>query len=84
MASVNAVMMAANDAMHVDTATAVLPANDEPSQPLEFTYSHEEVQGLLEDARLDGYQEGFEEGHKIGRKTGHEEGKEDSYEGGTA
>jgi len=51
--------MAASNAMHIDTATAALPANNESSQPLEFTYSHEEVQGLLEDARLDGYQEGF-------------------------
>jgi len=73
---------ATNDAMHIDTATAVLPANDKSSQPLEFTYSREEVQQLLEDARLDGYQEGFKEGHKTGRKTGHEEGKEDGYEEG--
>jgi len=72
----------ANNVTHIDTATAVLPANDESLQPLEFTYSHEEVQELLEDARLDGYQEGFKEGHKTGRKTGHKEGKEDGYEGG--
>ena len=70
----------ANDMMHIDTATAMSPANDETSQLLQFTYSHEEVQQLLEDARLEGYQEGFEEGHETGRKTGHEEGKEDSYE----
>jgi len=72
----------ANDTTHIDTATAALPANNETSQPLLFTYSHEEVQLLLEDARLEGYQEGFEEGHRMGRKTGHEEGKEDSYEKG--
>jgi len=71
-----------NDTMHVNTATAALPANDKTLQPLEFTYSHEEVQQLLEDARLDGYQEGFEEGHKTGRITGKEEGKEDGYEEG--
>jgi hypothetical protein len=33
--------------MHVDTATAASPTNEL------FTYSHEEVQQLLEDARLD-------------------------------
>ena len=72
----------ASDVTHIDTAAATLPANDETSQPLLFTYSHEEVQLLLEDARLEGYQEGFEEGHRMGRKTGHEEGKEDGYEEG--
>ena len=68
-----------NDVMHVDTTTATLPANNETLQPLLFTYSHEEVQLLLEDAKLDGYQEGFEEGHRIGRKTEHEEGKEEGH-----
>jgi hypothetical protein len=29
-----------------------------------FTYSHKEVQQLLEDARLDGWEEGYEEGSK--------------------
>jgi hypothetical protein len=29
-----------------------------------FTYSHEEVQQLMEDARLDGWEEGYEEGSK--------------------
>jgi flagellar biosynthesis/type III secretory pathway protein FliH len=66
----------ANDETCVDTATAASPTN-EP-----FTYSHEEVQQLLEDARLDGYQEGFEQGHRVGRKTGREEGKEDGYNEG--
>jgi len=72
----------ANDTIHVNTATAMSPANDKTLQPLLFTYSHEEVQQLLEDARLEGYQEGFEEGHGTGRKTGHEEGKGDSYKEG--
>jgi len=60
----------ANNATHVDTATAMLPAKDKTSQPLPFTYSHEEVQQLLEDTRLKGWQAGFEEGHRTGRKTG--------------
>ena len=38
----------ANSTMHINTATAVSPTN-EP-----FTYSRDEVQQLLEDARLDG------------------------------
>ena len=60
----------ANDVMHVDTAIAALPANDTTSQPLPFTYSHEEVQQLLEDTRLEGWQARFEEGHRTGRKMG--------------
>jgi flagellar biosynthesis/type III secretory pathway protein FliH len=75
----NTVAVDANDASNttrVDTATATSPTN-EP-----FTYSHDEVQQLLEDARLDGWQEGFEEGHRTGRKSGHEEGREDGYEAG--
>jgi len=59
-----------NDMMHIDTATAAL----ETSQPLLFTYSHEEVQQLLEDTRLEGWQARFEEGHRTGRKMGQEEG----------
>jgi hypothetical protein len=72
----------ANNATRVDTATDVSSTNDVDSQPLSFTYSHEEVQQLLEDVRLEGWQQGFEEGHRTGRKTGHEEGKEDGYEEG--
>jgi hypothetical protein len=47
-----------------------------------FTYGHKEVWLLLEEAKLDGWQQGFEEGHRTGRKTGQEEGKVDSYEEG--
>jgi len=72
----------ANDMMHVDTATAALPPNDSTPDMDSFTYSHKEVQELLEDAKLDGYQEGFEEGHRIGRKTGHKEGKEEGHSEG--
>jgi hypothetical protein len=61
----------------VDAAT--LSTNNETSQLLHFTYSHEEVQQLLEDAKLDGWQAGFEEGHRTRRKTGHKEGKEEGH-----
>jgi flagellar biosynthesis/type III secretory pathway protein FliH len=71
-----------NDETHWHVDTAASSINDETSQTLPFTYSHEEVQQLLEDARLDGWQAGFEEGHKTGRKTGKEEGKEEGYNEG--
>jgi len=72
----------ANNATHIDTATAMLPPNDSTPDMDSFTYSHEEVQELLEDAKLDGYQEGFKEGHRIGRKTAHKEGKEEGHSEG--
>ena len=40
-------------------ATSPLSASPDTSP---FTYSHKEVQQLLEDARLDGWDEGYEEG----------------------
>ena len=40
------------------------------------------MQQLLENAKLDGYQEGFEQGHRTGRKTWKEEGKEHGYNKG--
>jgi hypothetical protein len=72
----------ANSMTRIDTATAVSPANDVSSQPQQFTYTHEEVQELLEDAQLEGWQRGFEEGYGTGKKMGREEGKEDGYEAG--
>ena len=88
-AAVNAVMtapstanMPATDATCVSTATATSSTNNETLQPLPFTYSHKEVQLLLENAKLNGYQEGFEEGHRTGKKTGIEEGKEEGHNKG--
>ena len=51
-----------NDATCINTAASspVDPAPDTSS----FTYSHEEVQQLLEGARLDGWEEGYKEGSK--------------------
>jgi hypothetical protein len=72
----------ANDVMRVDTATATSSTDDIDSEPHPFTYSHEEVRILLDEAKLDGWQQGFEEGYRTGKKTGHEEGKEDGYEAG--
>jgi hypothetical protein len=62
-----------NDQMLINTAISASTTN-EP-----FTYSHNKVQQLLEDARLNGWQEGFKEEHRTGRKIRHKEGKEDSY-----
>jgi flagellar biosynthesis/type III secretory pathway protein FliH len=44
-----------------------------------FTYSHEEVHLLLEEARLDGHQEGYNEGYEEGSKK-LMEGYRDGYE----
>jgi hypothetical protein len=65
-----------NDATCINTAASspVDPAPDTSS----FTYSHEEVQQLLESARLDGWEEGYEEGSKKlmeGYRDGYEAGK---------
>jgi len=64
-----------SNAMHINTATATSSMNDIDSQPLPLIYNHKKVWLLLENAKLEGWQEGFEEGHRTGRKTGQEEGK---------
>lgn len=64
----------ANDATHVDTAT-VTSSDDATSQPPLFTYTHEEVQVLLDEARLEGWEEGMEEGLKIGKERMLENGQ---------
>ena len=56
-----------NDASNVtsiDTATAMSSTNNIGLQPQLLTYSTEEVQKLLANVRLDGWQEGYEEGSK--------------------
>jgi hypothetical protein len=53
----------ASNAMRVDTATATSTTNDNSIHSPLFVYSHEEVQRILEDARLEGWQAGLEEGH---------------------
>ena len=60
-------------------STTLLPSNTTATSistpdTSSFTYSHKEVQQLLEDARLDGYQEGKEEGHSSGHTEGYEYG----------
>jgi hypothetical protein len=72
----------ANDVTRVDTATDISSTNNVDSEPLPFTYTHDEVQKLIEEAQLGGWQQGFEEGHRTGRKTGKEEGKADGYKEG--
>ena len=53
-----------NSTTNVDANTAVSsPVNPTPDTS-SLTYSHEEVRILLEDAKLDGWQEGYEEGSK--------------------
>ena len=64
-----------------NTATTMSPPNDSAPDTSSFTYGHDEVQQLLEDARLDRWEARFEEGQRTGRKTGHEEGKEGHNEG---
>jgi flagellar biosynthesis/type III secretory pathway protein FliH len=71
-----------NDVMCIDTAIPTLSMNNVDLEPPPLAYSPKEVQQLLEDTGLEGWQAGFEEGHRTGRKTGHEEGKEDSYKEG--
>ena len=56
-----------NDATHVDTATAVSSDDATLQLPL-FTYTHEEIQVLLDEARLEGWEEGVEEGLKMGKE----------------
>ena len=53
-----------NDTRNIDIATAMSsPVKSMPDTSL-FTYSHEEVYTLLEEAKLDGWQEGYEEGSR--------------------
>jgi hypothetical protein len=61
----------ANDATCIDTATAA-SSNDATLQPQQFTYTHEEVRVLLQEARSDGW----EEGRMIGYEDGLEDGKD--------
>jgi hypothetical protein len=57
----------ANDATCIGTATA-LSSNNATSQPAQFNYTHEEVQVLLDEASLRGWEEGVKEGLKMGKE----------------
>jgi hypothetical protein len=61
-----------NDASNIN-------AIDSTPDTSSLTYSHEEVCILLEEARLDGYQEGYDEGNEEGSKK-LMEGYRDGYE----
>jgi hypothetical protein len=65
--------------MMATTATAAASSPVDPAlDTSSFTYSHDEVQQLLEGARLDGWEEGYEEGSKRlmeGYRDGYEAGK---------
>ena len=54
----------ASNTTDIDTATAASPPVDPTLNTSSFTYSHEEVWQLLENARLKGWEEGYEEGSK--------------------
>jgi hypothetical protein len=54
-------------------------SNDTTLEPRPVTYNQDEVQELLDDARLDGWQEGLEEGQRMEKKK-REEGKMKSEE----
>jgi hypothetical protein len=56
----------------VDTATAA-----STSQPHLLTYTQNEVQELLDEARLEGWREGMEEGYRMGKKKGVKDGREE-------
>ena len=64
----------ANDTTRVDTATAA-SSDDATLQPPPFTYTHEEVQALLDEAQLKGMEEGVEKGLKMGKEKILENGK---------
>jgi flagellar biosynthesis/type III secretory pathway protein FliH len=64
----------ANDAMCIDIAAAA-SSDDAIMQPQPFIYTDEEVQVLLDEARLEGWEEGIEEGLKIGMEKTLENGK---------
>jgi hypothetical protein len=53
----------------------VSSANDISSQPQPFTYN--EVQELLDEARLEGWREGMEEGYRMRKKKGVEDGRKE-------
>jgi hypothetical protein len=59
--------MATNSGLYTEpklTAAHPTTAATADADTSSFTYSHEEVRQLLEDARLDGWEEGYEEGSK--------------------
>jgi hypothetical protein len=68
-----------NDARHVGTATVASSTDDATLDPPPITYDQEEVQDLLDDARLDGWQEGLEEGQRM-EKSKEKESKKKSGE----
>ena len=84
----------ASNATSIDKATATPSLNNSAPDMSSFTYSHEEVRQLLEDAKLDGWEEGYEEGSKKlmesykdgyeARQKLDEEKRRESMQGGTA
>jgi hypothetical protein len=67
----------ANNMMHfIDTATVMSPTNDATTQPLQFTYMHEKVHVLLDDAWLEEWKEERKLRYEDGLKDGLEDGKE--------
>jgi flagellar biosynthesis/type III secretory pathway protein FliH len=61
--------------MRVDTATATSSTNDIDSERYLFTYN--EVQELIDEAKLEGWREGMDEGYRMGKEKGVEDGKEE-------
>lgn len=65
-----------NDETRVDTATAASSINAD-SQLYPPTYMYDEVQELLDEARLEGWREGMDEGYRMGKQKGVEDGREE-------
>ena len=64
----------ASDATHIDKPTAAPGTVD--INPEQYPFSYNEVQELLDEARLEGWREGMDEGYKAGKKQGAEENQE--------
>ena len=69
----------ASDATHIDKPTAAPGTVD--INPERYPFSYNEVQELLDEARLEGWREGMDEGYKMGKNKGVEDGRKE-YEKG--
>ena len=67
----------ANNETCVNTATTTSSMNHVDLQPHLSTYTHNEVQELLDEVWLEGWREGMDEGYKMGKQKGVEDGREE-------
>ena len=57
----------------VNTATAASSSNTNNALQHQTYYTQDEVEALIAEARVEGWEEGVEEGYKMGKKMGLEE-----------